>query len=349
MKRREKVRRAMRKTREKKKTESNTQVPNVTINNENNDQNENRNTEGQEQTIMGQEEIAGPCDSTTNPIQQLHVKMNFKTPGKKKNKAVAKANRRIKDLQSQIETMRRSNERIRKKLYRQNMSISKHSTNSPCSTDLNDTSTLTPRRRVKSDLRSAGIPPSKPNARLLKKKLEFQYTVLDQVKQNFRRDLSKSKQHSQLRIFCGNLIRKYRLEARLSSNLGIPRKRVINALKTNDNRRRRLPEKRINIVNKVLTFLQRDDNSTCLPGKADAVKVTGVKQQKRVLNDYLYNLHLKFLSENKDINISLSVFNRIRPKNFQLVKFSNRKTCLLILCDLRYLDIPMIRYQLLPK
>lgn len=159
MKRREKVRRAMGKTREKKKTESNTQVPNVTINNENNDQNENRNTEGQEQTIMGQEEIAGPCDSTTNPIQQLHVKMNFKTPGKKKNKAVAKANRRIKDLQSQIETMRRSNERIRKKLYRQNMSISKHSTNSPCSTDLNDTSTLTPRRRVKSDLRSAGIPP----------------------------------------------------------------------------------------------------------------------------------------------------------------------------------------------
>lgn len=183
----------------------------------------------------------------------------------------------------------------------------------------------------------------------MKKKLEFQYTVLDQVKQNFRRDLSKSKQHSQLRIFCGNLIRKYRLEARLSSNLGIPRKRVINALKTNDNRRRRLPEKRINIVNKVLTFLQRDDNSTCLPGKADAVKVTGVKQQKRVFNDYLYNLHLKFLSENKDINISLSVFNRIRPKNFQLVKFSNRKTCLLILCDLRYLDIPMIRYQLLPK
>jgi len=207
MKRRKKVRRAMRKTREKKKTESNTQVPNVTINNENNDQNENRNTEGQEQTIMGQEEIAGPCDSTTNQIQQLYVKMNFKTPGKKKNKAVAKANRRIKDLQSQIETMRRSNERIRKKLYRQNMAISKNSTNSPCSTDLNDTSTLTPRRRVKSDLRSAGISPSKPNARLLKKKFEFQYTVLDQVKQNFRRDLSKSKQHSQLRIFCGNLIR----------------------------------------------------------------------------------------------------------------------------------------------
>ena len=48
----------------------------------------------------------------------------------------------------------------------------------------------------------------------------------------------------------------------------------------------------------VLSFFKRDHNSRAMPGKNDAKKVaTGVKKQKRILNDYLKNLHLKFLSE----------------------------------------------------
>jgi hypothetical protein len=33
-------------------------------------------------------------------------------------------------------------------------------------------------------------------------------------------------------------------------------------------------------------------------GKKDAVKVNGEKKQTRILNDYMKNLHDKFLSEN---------------------------------------------------
>ncbi|KAH3702424.1 hypothetical protein DPMN_077441 [Dreissena polymorpha] len=52
------------------------------------------------------------------------------------------------------------------------------------------------------------------------------------------------------------------------------------------------------ITNEIVQFLERDDNSRQLAGKGDAVKVgnTKSKKQKRVLNDYLYNLHLKFLA-----------------------------------------------------
>ena len=53
----------------------------------------------------------------------------------------------------------------------------------------------------------------------------------------------------------------------------------------------------------VLSFFKRDDNSRAMPGKNDAKKVAaGVKKQKRILNDYLKNLHLMFLSEEPNID-----------------------------------------------
>ena len=78
----------------------------------------------------------------------------------------------------------------------------------------------------------------------------------------------------------------------------------------------------------VRVFMERDDNSTSLPGKKDSRKVGKERFQKRVLNDYLYNLHLKFRVENSSSNISLSVFSRLRPKHIQLVQFRGRNTCL---------------------
>ena len=74
--------------------------------------------------------------------------------------------------------------------------------------------------------------------------------------------------------------------------------------------------------------MERDDNSTNLPGKKDSHKDGKSRIQKRVLKDYLYNLHLKFRTENSESNISLSVFSRLRPKHIQLVQFRGRQTCL---------------------
>ena len=55
---------------------------------------------------------------------------------------------------------------------------------------------------------------------------------------------------------------------------------------------------------------------------------TGVKKQKRILNDYLKNLHLNFLSEEPHIRISLASFCRLRPLHIMRVNFTSRNTCL---------------------
>ena len=80
----------------------------------------------------------------------------------------------------------------------------------------------------------------------------------------------------------------------------------------------------------VLSFFKRDDNSRAMPGKNDAKKVaTSVKKQKRILNDYLKNLHLKFLSEEPNMKISLASFCRLRPIFMvPVVNFTSRNTCL---------------------
>ena len=63
----------------------------------------------------------------------------------------------------------------------------------------------------------------------------------------------------------------------------------------------------------VVQFLEREDNSACMPGKRDATKSEKDKTQTRILSDYLYNLHLKFKAEYPGIQISLTTFSSYRP------------------------------------
>lgn len=73
--------------------------------------------------------------------------------------------------------------------------------------------------------------------------------------------------------------------------------------------------------------MEREDNSTTLPGKHDTKKVNSDKQ-KIILNDYLHNLHKKFRIEYPSVNISLSQFCKLRPSNVILSRFAFRHTCL---------------------
>ena len=80
---------------------------------------------------------------------------------------------------------------------------------------------------------------------------------------------------------------------------------------------------------KIKAFLEREDNSRQLPGKADAVK-SGHKRkiQKFVLSDYMHNIFLKFKAENPNEKISFATFCRSRPKHVSLVNYAARITCL---------------------
>lgn len=99
--------------------------------------------------------------------------------------------------------------------------------------------------------------------------------------------------------------------------------------------------------NSVINFLSRDDNSRNMPGKADKVK-TGLRQsaQKRVLTDYMSNLHKKYLSENPTIKLSLASFQRIRPKHILTTSFITRDCCLCTKHQNMALVLKAIRHRL---
>ena len=80
----------------------------------------------------------------------------------------------------------------------------------------------------------------------------------------------------------------------------------------------------VQLASKVASFLSRDDNSRMMPGKKD-----GLGQiQNRVLNDYMKNLHLKFLAENPKIKVSTGTFSKLRPLSIRLGNFLSKNTCL---------------------
>lgn len=77
---------------------------------------------------------------------------------------------------------------------------------------------------------------------------------------------------------------------------------------------------------KVQEFLQREDNAVTMPGKKDTV--CKEKLQKKILTDYLHNLHAKFTLENPGLKISRSRFSFMRPKHVLPVNLCSRNTCL---------------------
>ncbi|KAJ8301685.1 hypothetical protein KUTeg_020672 [Tegillarca granosa] len=103
---------------------------------------------------------------------------------------------------------------------------------------------------------------------------------------------------------------------------------LLSSIKETSIRKSRKAFERKQLSQKVLTFFEREDNSSCLQGKRDTKKYEDGTKQVRVLNDYMYNLHLKFKSENPEDKIGLSTFSSYRPKYIKLVHFSSRKTCL---------------------
>ncbi|CAC5410980.1 unnamed protein product [Mytilus coruscus] len=94
--------------------------------------------------------------------------------------------------------------------------------------------------------------------------------------------------------------------------------------------RKRLPEIQEKIKTAVLTFLNRGDNSSVMPGEADYKTVSGQQKQKRIISDHMKNLFPKFRSENSTIKLSYSRFCKYRPTNFSLVSYATRNTCLCI-------------------
>ena len=108
----------------------------------------------------------------------------------------------------------------------------------------------------------------------------------------------------------------------LSGAINVNRKQLYSS----DNKRpvisrHRLPLVRQTVKDKVVKFLERDDVSTCLPGKADTVTTGKQKHQKRIFNDYLHNIYTRFQVEHGNTRIVLSTFCKMCPAYIRPVFF----------------------------
>ena len=166
-------------------------------------------------------------------------------------------------------------------------------------------STLTPNSKANNVLRESGLSPSKH--RNIKRNL-LEYHILEQ-------EVKKSKLLKQSAL---KTAKKYRCLRSFSKKFGVSRSRL------GKKKQRESFSQRKYVKNQVQKFFERENTCVTMPGKKDAKG----KHQKRILTDYLHNLHDKFRLENPDSKISRSAFSKMRPKHVLLVNFCNRNTCL---------------------
>ncbi|WAR31895.1 hypothetical protein MAR_034437 [Mya arenaria] len=171
----------------------------------------------------------------------------------------------------------------------------------------------TPRSKTKQILKNAGL--SKHQSAKVRKQLLLANVVQAQI-ENRRLGIKRMELDYVRGLKGGKILSKYKLGSEVSKLT------VENTIYRN-RRQREVERYRAH----VLEFLMRDDNSRCNPGKQDKLKINGETRQTRILTDYLKNLHLKFLSENPEVKLSLASFCRLRPAHIKLTKFISRSCC----------------------
>ena len=296
------------------------------------------------------ESSLGPCDSTTSTAacyeaeqpstssseSQLVVKLNFneRRGSWKKLKAVKKSKEKVEQLELKVSSLKKRNDALRKQLRRVKSPDQSNANSLKCTTnDSNkrkrqhqDHNTRSPKSTAFADLRQEGLSPTK--FQKLARKLTFHNTMVEEVKEKVKTNRGRSRQRSLLQVVCGKVMKKYRFASSCSRELGVDRRQISKSSTFVGTTKSRSIAKRRQTKESIITFFEREDNSACLPGKRDATKLKTGYKQTRVLNDYLYNLHLKYKAENPENKLSLTSFASFRPSYIKLVKYSSRRTCL---------------------
>ncbi|XP_060564869.1 uncharacterized protein LOC132724071 [Ruditapes philippinarum] len=274
--------------------------------------------------------------STPNP--KIVVKLPFFDPRQRTrrriSRVVSKQNREIEKLKFQNESLQKRYKTVSKRYQRLKKKTDDQPTPSSCNSSVNENEMMpisprqsTPRKRVAEELREAGVTPRKV-PRKVRKMLLLGSALAEEVS-GARKDNGKKGRKVIANILSGKIIKKYKLKSLLNKNTGINRKTNFNGSKKCDKvpRQVKQPIVREQIANRVVEFLKRDDNSRLLPGKNDKVKIEKEYLQKRVLNDNLTFLHMKYMSETEE-KISFSTFCRMRPKSISLTRYITRNQCL---------------------
>ena len=199
----------------------------------------------------------------------------------------------------------------------------------------------TPKKKALADIQVLNLT-TKQKLRM-KKKILLGSALMEELKMS--KEATTLKSRNPLYWFIsGKITKKYWLLSTISKGTGFSRNSLIRVKsKKGSNLREVRKSLTKDVAEKVLAFMKREDNSRIQPGKADAKKTDGLKQQTIVLTDYLANLHAKFLAENNHIKVSLATFCRLRPKHILLAAFISRNACLCLRHQNMALKINAIR------
>lgn len=255
--------------------------------------------------------------STTGNDMTLTVKLPFGPSTSRASKGKQRVSRTLARTYRRIETLEDHNEELKRKLKNVQRRLQRYEAKKAANT---------PRSKVDRLLKTSGIKPKQVPC--IRKQLIYGKCLSEEIKKaKATQEKSSDKLQIVHRVASGRVIKKYRLKSTLESMTSLNRRRSISSKSVSTVKRSRLLEHRSNVTRQVVQFLQRDDNSRMLPAKNAAVKTGKDMTQKRVLNDYMYNLHVKFLAEST-ITISRAAFYRCRPKYISLVNFASRSVCL---------------------
>ena len=181
-----------------------------------------------------------------------------------------------------------------------------------------------PNTKANTVLQSESIDPKK--VEVVKKKLTLMYSMLEEVKIASQKKIDVRVRN----VVAGMTVKKYRLQNELSKELKLNCRMSKSAAerKAININKKRLFESQKDTERAIYEFLELDECSTCLPGKKDKVTVDRNVKQKRVLTDYMTNLHNNLLADYSTKKVSFVVFCRLRPAHIKLASFPTRQTCL---------------------
>ena len=146
---------------------------------------------------------------------------------------------------------------------------------------------------------------------------------MDQLKESYTKRFKKAEKRQMTKILSGSILRKYKMKTIALKQCGIDTR---NQLKTRTSLSKR-------ICKPVRDFYERDDVSRLATGIKQTITFKKVIKQRRVLNDTLTHLHMKYLTQHESPKVSFTTFCKLRPFWVVFPNESDRSTCLCKLCE----------------
>lgn len=250
-------------------------------------------------------------ESTTPPQSPQIIERHLEGPSvlirstpRDRGKRIARKNRdkmrkRIKNLEKLVYSLQKTVNKYRKRASRANKNVA--------------SSIPSPRFKVNHMSKNQTVPPE------VKRKLLFAEVIGEQVRRNFSDEKRNRNNRYFFSMLNGEIITKYKFVTHIGA---------LTSLKLN--KCKQLPEQRIlQTQKKVITFLEKDENSRLTAGKKETITRLKNKKQKRFLNYCLKNLHKKFIASHPEHKkMSYATFSKLRL--FWILKPSDkdRDTCL---------------------